>query len=83
MNCSETRPHLEAYALDVLDPYTRAQVVEHLETCAMCRREADALRDAAAELPMVLAHVSPLRPPPALKAQLLHAVQAHENAHAQ
>lgn len=64
MNCSEIRPQLEAYALDVLDPRTRAQVAAHLETCVMCRREAEALRDAAAELPMALAQVSPLRPPP-------------------
>jgi anti-sigma factor RsiW len=83
MNCSEIRPQLEAYALDALDPRVRAQVAAHLETCAMCRREADALRDVTAELPMVLAHVSPLRPPAALKARLLDAVQVQENAHAQ
>lgn len=83
MNCSDVIPQLEAYALGALDARTRAHVAAHLETCAACRQRADAFHRAAAELPLALAQVSPLRPPPALKEQLLRAVAADESAHTQ
>lgn len=83
MNCSDVTPQLEAYALGALDARTRADVAAHLEMCAACRQRADALRGAAQELPLALAQVSPLRPPPALKAHLLRAVAAEESARAQ
>lgn len=83
MNCSEIRLQLEAYALGALDPHSCAQVAAHLETCPACRQDADALREVAAGLPLALSQISPLRPSPALKEELMRAVQAEENAYAQ
>jgi len=76
MNCVETTPHLEAYALDTLDLATRAQVDQHLQTCPECRRRVAVLREVVGELPYALGSASPLRPPPALKTKLMQAAQA-------
>lgn len=83
MNCLEIRSQLEAYALGALDQHTSAQVAAHLETCPACQQYVDALNGLAAELPLALSQVSPLRPPPALKNELMRAVRAQENALAQ
>lgn len=83
MNCSDIRPHLEAFALEALDPLTRTRVENHLQTCAPCRATAENLCDMVGELPLALAHASLLRPPPSLKDNLMHAAQAEVQAHAQ
>lgn len=41
--CEHVRPALGAYALDALDPDEAAEVRRHLETCAGCAAEHDAL----------------------------------------
>jgi len=86
MNCSEINPNLEAYALGALDPYTRARVETHLQTCAACRHTLASFREVVGELPLVLSNISPLSPPPSLKQQIMQAaqldMQAQEQAHA-
>src|SRR3990167_6984156 len=83
MNCSEIRPQLEAYALDALDSFTRAHVEKHMALCEECRATVASLRSVAGELPFALANVSPLRPPPSLRNQLMAAAQQQVHAHAQ
>lgn len=82
MNCADVKPNLEAYALDGLDSLTRARVERHLERCATCRGTVAELRNAAGELPYALGQASPLRPPAALKMQVMQAAQADAQARA-
>jgi hypothetical protein len=77
MDCERIREHLEAYALDALEPAERAEVERHLATCAECRKEADALAEIVALFPEALAAVSPMAPVDGVKERLLKAVTAH------
>jgi anti-sigma factor RsiW len=43
MNCKEVKPELVAYLDGELPDATRSQVEAHLESCAACRAERDAL----------------------------------------
>ncbi len=83
MNCSECKPHLEAYALGALDPYHRVRVEAHLQSCAECRHTLASFRKVVGELPHVLGNASPLRPPPSLKHQIMQAAQADLKAREQ
>ena len=56
-----------AYAVDALDDIERAQFERHLVECAECRAEVDSLREGAA----MLADISPVAPPPALRDRIL------------
>jgi anti-sigma-K factor RskA len=56
-----------AYAVDALDDIERAQFERHLVECAECRGEVDSLRAGAA----MLADISPVAPPPALRDRIL------------
>jgi hypothetical protein len=76
--CQMTRELLEAYALGALEDDERTAVERHLETCADCRALAAELVETANELPLALGAVSPLRPPPGLKAQVLRQVAPEE-----
>jgi anti-sigma factor RsiW len=61
------------YALDALDDEERAAFERHLETCAQCREEIGALRDAAG----ALAFAAPgAEPPPELRRELLARARA-------
>jgi Putative zinc-finger/Anti-sigma-K factor rskA, C-terminal len=82
MTCADIQPNLEAYALDALDPITRARVETHLRTCSRCRLAALQLKTVVSELPLALAEASPLRPPTSLKRQVMEAAQAEVQAHA-
>src|SRR5215207_454787 len=77
MDCERTREHLEAYALDALEPAERAEIERHLVTCAECREIADALAETVAQFPAALATASPVVPPGDLRDRLLRAVAAH------
>lgn len=82
MNCSEINPNLEAFALGALDPFTRAQVETHLQSCAACRQTLASYHQLVGTLPNVLANASPLRPPAALKYKIMQAAQADIQARA-
>ena len=70
-----TEPHdlVAPYALHALDPAEERAFDEHLERCADCRRDLNALREAAAAL--AYAPDAPA-PPPALRARLLEQARA-------
>ena len=59
MTCDETRDLLSAYLDEGVDPDERSRVDAHLEGCAECRRELEALRGAVA----LLHRVEPVRAP--------------------
>lgn len=80
MNCSEIKPHLEAFALGALDPYHRTQVELHLQTCAACRHTLASFREVVGELPHALSRVSSLRTPSHLKNKIMQAAQADVQA---
>jgi len=71
------REQLEAYALDALEPYERAEVGRHLETCVDCRRESAALAEVVALFPGALAAASPRVPAGDIRNRVLSAVTAH------
>jgi hypothetical protein len=81
-DCQRTRELLEAYALGALEDDERTAVERHLETCADCRALAAELVETAHNLPLALGAVSPLRPPAALKAQLLGQLAPEERLEA-
>jgi anti-sigma-K factor RskA len=60
-----------AYVLDALDPAERELFEAHLAGCADCAAEVAGLRAAAAEL----SHVTATAPPPALRTDLLAAIE--------
>jgi anti-sigma factor RsiW len=76
MNGEHVTELLGAYALDALDPDEQAKVEEHLRHCADCRLLAAEFARVAASLPQALAVASGIRPPVALKAQLLQAIES-------
>ena len=59
MTCDETRETLSAYLDEALAPDERRRVDAHLEGCAECRRELEALRGTVA----LLQRVEPARAP--------------------
>jgi hypothetical protein len=59
MTCDETRDTLSAYLDEALSPEERSLVDAHLEGCAECRRELEALRGTIA----LLQRVEPARAP--------------------
>jgi anti-sigma-K factor RskA len=61
-----------AYLLGALDDADRESFESHLESCSQCREEVERLRPAAEALPR---SVTPLVPPPRLKASLMEAVE--------
>ncbi len=61
-----------AYLLGALPELERQAFERHLERCGACRSELDRLRPAADALPRA---VTPLEPPPRLKAALMEVVQ--------
>jgi anti-sigma-K factor RskA len=62
-----------AYLLGALPPDELDAFEAHLRDCAVCRRDADELRVAADALP---ASVTPIAPPPALKARIMAVVES-------
>jgi anti-sigma-K factor RskA len=58
MTHEDVQAALAAEALDALDGQERRTLLDHLETCAECRRELAELREAAG----ALAHAAPYRP---------------------
>lgn len=64
---------LAEYVLGTLDVSRAAEVRDHLESCAACRRELDALRTDAAHY--ALSAVGP-QPPSRARDRLLHAIEA-------
>ena len=68
--CAEA---LGAYALGALPDSERERVQAHLSECSQCRAELDWLRPAVDALP---ASVSPIPPPPELKARIMEIVEA-------
>jgi anti-sigma-K factor RskA len=79
VNHEELREGLGAYALEALSPQERDEVAAHLETCADCRAEFEVLRPAVDALARA---VTPVSPPPSLRAQLLDAVRADSTTEA-
>src|SRR6185436_7419514 len=73
MNHTDYQELLSAYALDGIDPGDRQALAEHLATCAECRDEVIALREAGS----LLAHTSPAAAPgDHVRAQILKQVRA-------
>lgn len=72
MTHDELRDLLAAYALGALDPEDERAVEAHLATCADCRRDVAALRDAAASL---ATGVPAVEPPAALKTRIMRATE--------
>jgi anti-sigma-K factor RskA len=73
MNHTDYQDLLSAYALDAIDPGEAQALTEHLATCADCRDELIALRDAG----NLLAHESPAAAPgDHVRAQILNQVRA-------
>lgn len=66
-----------AYLLGALDEAEVADFERHLAGCARCREEVERLRPAADALPR---SVTPLAPPPTLKASLMEAVEGRAPA---
>lgn len=64
---------LAAYVLRAVTPEEAALVEEHLETCALCRRQESEFREVERGLPLLAGE---LAPPPALKARLMSIVEA-------
>ena len=64
---------LAEYMLGTLEPSRAAEVSTHLESCASCRRELDALRTDAAHY--ALSALGP-QPPTRSRDRLLHAIEA-------
>lgn len=77
MDCERIRDHLEAYALDALEPAEREEVERHLATCAECREEADALAEVVALFPAALVVASPMSPAADVKERVLETVASH------
>jgi len=73
MNHTDYQELLSAYALDAIDPGDGQALAEHLVTCAECRDELIALREAGS----FLAHASPAAAPgDHVRAQILNKVRA-------
>lgn len=69
---------LEGYALDALEPEEARMVADHLEGCAACRRRLAEYQELLAGLPAAMGSVSPLRLHPAIKRNVIRALdRAH------
>ena len=69
MDCRHLEDGYEIYLLGALDPGAQAELHHHVrQGCDYCRVE---LREAAENLYWLLQNVAPVRPSPAIKAQLL------------
>ncbi len=66
-----------AYVLGALDPAEEREFIRHLERCAVCRDEVQALRGVVDALPMAAPQVPP---PRALRRRVLAEVRADERA---
>jgi anti-sigma-K factor RskA len=66
-----------AFALGALDPAEEREFIRHLEHCAVCRDEVQALRGVVDALPMAAPQVPPTR---ALRRRVLAEVHADERA---
>jgi hypothetical protein len=75
---AHVRELLEEYALGALEPGEQAAVERHLEGCSDCRERARRLEALASGLPGALSSASALEPPPALREQVLAAVDGAE-----
>lgn len=75
MKCEQIREFLEAYALDALEAEERQMVEQHLATCQECRRLLDEYHEVVAQLPELLAAVTPERLSPSVKGQLLEKLE--------
>src|SRR6266566_10147687 len=65
---------LEGYALEALEPDESRMVEDHLEGCAACRDRLAEHREVLAGLPAAISSVSPLRLHPAVKRNVLRAL---------
>ena len=73
MSHSEYQELLAAFALEAIDPRDAEALGEHIATCAECRAELSALREAAG----LLAHAAPWHAPgEQVRARILSAVRA-------
>src|SRR5258708_59106 len=76
MNCDDVHELLEAYSLGLLDADQQAAIDAHLPTCpADCRELARNYADLLADLPLALSVTTSAKPPEAIKARLLEAIQ--------
>lgn len=71
---------LGAYVLSAVTPEERRTIDRHLDTCERCRNELNALRTAAAALPLT---VEERVPPPGLRSAILDAVADERQTAAQ
>lgn len=75
MKCEQISEFLEAYALDALEAEERQMVEQHLATCQECRRLLDEYHEVVAQLPDLLAAVTPERLSPSVKGKLLEKLE--------
>jgi anti-sigma-K factor RskA len=71
---SHVTDQIAAYVLNILDAAEAAEVATHLTTCPDCQAELQAYEAVIDELTVAIPQIAP---PPGLKAQLLHEINAH------
>lgn len=76
MKHEEYKAMLELAALDALDEAESHSLQKHLETCAECREELDALRDAVATLAYL---AEPVDASAELRARILKGARARSS----
>lgn len=70
---SHVTDQIAGYVLNILDAAEAAEVATHLTTCPDCRAELQAYEAVVDELTVAIPQIAP---PPGLKAQLLHEINA-------
>lgn len=75
MNCEQIRELIELHAVDALAAEERQLVERHIAGCETCRQLLDEYRQVVAELPELLAAVTPERLAPIVKRQLLEKLE--------
>src|SRR5262245_36274927 len=74
MNCDQVRELLEAFVLDTLPEEQRVEVEAHLSDCPDCQKLEKEYRLTLAALPAALSLATQARPPAALRARVLSAL---------
>lgn len=75
MKCEQVRELLEGYALDALEGDERQMVEQHIASCEACQQRLDEYQEVVAQLPDLLAAVTPQRLSPAVKQELLEKLE--------